>query len=179
MAKEKKKKKAIGLVVKGITLAALDIVNGLLVNKIPYEEVKNITALSILHIKKTIKVLADKDLNDSDQVAQVWLDFARSHELRVHLIGLINQAISKIQNSNLKEFISSLIGPILNTVAVLIDQDDQNAHQVANVWKIHFLNEDNIKALLNVFDPKENNTDALNGVASMLHLALSQILNEI
>lgn len=176
---KEKKKRPINGIVRALVNGALMLVDSFLVNKIPDERIKQLTLLATDRVRATVRVLSDKDLHDGPQVARVWLDMVNDPTFLGNIEKLLKEQTGKIKNPQLQQFIDTLIVPIFDTVTSFTDDIHPNGLQIAEVWKEFFLNHNNVLAILNLFDPKQQATQELEAAARFISSTLHQILEQI
>lgn len=169
-------KKRINPISSALLNIGMSIIENTLVKQIPIEDIQRDVTLILKPVKDMIRVLSDKDPNNKEQVEQVWLEFVRSTEFNQAYKNRIMQAIALIEDIKIRDFVSRIATPCLETIEALYDNNPNNVEQIKNAW-INFATEkDNINSILAFFIEDEDVREQVAIVIDTVHDAIGDLL---
>ena len=143
------KKRKIHPISASVVNLGIKIIEKTLIDKIPVEGIKSDVKLILEPITKMVRVLSDNDPNDKVQIENVWLEFVRSNEFNQTYKARVVQLVNLIEDDLARDFIRSIVGPCLETIQSLYDEDPNNVEQIRNIWISFITNDSNIDSMLN------------------------------
>jgi len=112
----------------------LDFLNENIVSVIPDEYAKLAATELIGRLKDTTAILFD-DINNKEQLKQIWGSFTSDPEVTIAIVGLLSSAFEKIEDERIKRALLSLLKPLVQTLAAVTDSDVRDGAQIEKIWK--------------------------------------------
>lgn len=112
----------------------LDFIDAQLVSQIELDFAALAAKDVIGKLKRTADVLADGDLQDKEQLRVIWGHFLADPEIAESIRLALVEAASRIKNDLLKEVVLLLSNPIVQTIVILSDENQDNGDQLEQVW---------------------------------------------
>lgn len=105
-----------------------------LVNKIEIDFAKLAATDVVGKLQATADVLSNEDLNDKDELKAIWGNFLADPEIAESIRLALLEAVNKIKNESVKEGLSTLITPLVETVVAVSDTDKNDGDQIEKIW---------------------------------------------
>jgi len=85
-------------------------------------------------LSETIDILSDENLDNRTQLRIVWGSFVTEPTIAEAIRLALLDAVTKINDVNVKEGLTLLVNPIVDTIVALSDKDQDNGKQLETIW---------------------------------------------
>lgn len=112
----------------------LDFLNENIVSLIPDEYAKMAANEVILRLKDTVVAITD-DVENKEQLRQIWGSFTSDPEVAIAIVGLLSSAFEKIEDKKIKSALLTLLKPLVQTLTAVTDTEVKDGAQIEKIWK--------------------------------------------
>lgn len=85
-------------------------------------------------LSETVDILSDENTDNKNQLRLVWGSFVTEPTIAEAIRLALLDAVSKVNDVNVKEGLTLLVHPIVDTIVALSDKDTDNGEQLENIW---------------------------------------------
>ncbi len=112
----------------------LDFLNENIVSLIPDEYAKLAANEVVLRLKDTVVAVTD-DVENKEQLRQIWGSFTSDPEVTIAIVGLLSSAFEKIEDEKIKVALTTLLKPLVQTLTAITDTNVKDGAQIEKIWK--------------------------------------------
>lgn len=114
--------------------ANLGVVRSLITERIQLEYAKQAALNVLAKLEETITVITDDNTDNKAQLQLIWghilADAGISDSIRLALLD----ASAKVQNENVKEALTLVVEPLVQTLVAINDDELNNSTQLESIW---------------------------------------------
>ena len=126
---------------RAVVLAALGVIEGVLIGKIKSLIVQNSLRSSLEPVRSMALALTDDNPKDAEQVETIWQNY-----LNAKAPDLVNsesqRLIASLKGENLKKVLTTLVVPISQSLQIVSDENPDNDTQLKEYFAAFFNRED-------------------------------------
>lgn len=112
----------------------LDFVKINLTSKIEVEYVRMIVDNVLDRLKQTADIMSDNNPDNSAQLKVLWGSFGADPVIAQSVKLALFDAIGKIEDNNVREGLSLIVSPLVDTLTAMSDTDTNNGVQLEKIW---------------------------------------------
>ncbi len=112
----------------------LDFLNENIISLIPDEYAQLAAKEVVGRLKETTLAVVD-DVENKEQLKQIWGSFTSDPEVTSALIGLLSKAFEKVEDKRVKDALLLLLKPLVQTLTAVTDTEVKDGAQIEKIWK--------------------------------------------
>lgn len=112
----------------------LDFIGNEILPLIEIDYAKSAADTVLGKLKTTIEVLFDENQENQEQLRLIWGHILADAQIAQSLQDALLDAISKVENPEVKQGLQILSEPLVQTIVALNDTDFNNGPQIEKIW---------------------------------------------
>ena len=118
----------------GLVGANLQFVSSTVVPNIGNPAVEELVKSVLAKLTETTYLLVDEDPDNKEQVKQLWSTFTSDQSVVLAVEAIYLDAIKRVEDESLKEGLTVLAQPLVQTLVVSTDSIKPDSKQIEQVW---------------------------------------------